>query len=256
MTGIGLALIANHKLSVQRDIVLNQVEPALHDALDLETALVNEETGVRGYIITAKPESLQPYYTGPWRRGTRLRQARRAGQDHRRDVDRRVQAVRAASQAWQLEFAQPALRKVHTGHSPVAANVKGKALFDALRVSLGRLQADSDQSDSTHARQQLEDDASFLQIVLLIAAALILGSRDRRGLSCCGGSSRARWRSWARSRAGRGAGISSKPVASPPARARSCELGGEIDAMRERIVRRAHRRRSRSPAARGSRRSS
>ena len=80
VTGIGLALIATHRLNVQRDIVLNQVEPALHDALDLEAALINEETGVRGYVITAKPEFLQPYYTGrPPRPALMASSASRAG---------------------------------------------------------------------------------------------------------------------------------------------------------------------------------
>ncbi len=176
VTGIGLALIATHKLSVQRDIVLNQVEPALHDALDLEAALVNEETGVRGYIITAKPEFLQPYYAGRAAEARTYGKLGKPGRITGVTLTGDVEAVRRRASAWQLEFTQPTLRKIHMGHPvSVTANVKGKVLFDALRAPLDRLQA-ALTNRLALAHQQLEDDANFLQIVLLIAAGLILGS--------------------------------------------------------------------------------
>jgi signal transduction histidine kinase len=235
ITGIGLALIANHKLSVQRDIVLNQVEPALHDALDLEAALVNEETGVRGYIITAKPEFLQPYYTG---RAAETRAYGKLGKPGRITgvtLTGDVHAVRARARAWRLEFAQPTLRKIHMSHSEsVAANVKGKALFDALRVPLDRLQATLN-NRLTLAHQQLENDASFLQLVLLVAAALILGSLIGAGYLL------RRIITRPLAELGReaelvGAGNFEEPVGAAAGPREIVRLGSEIDAMRERIV--------------------
>ncbi|MGA9876704.1 MAG: hypothetical protein WBQ21_12945, partial [Solirubrobacteraceae bacterium] len=52
VVGIGLALIANGRLDRERDFLLDQIGPARRTALDLENALINQETGVRGYVIT------------------------------------------------------------------------------------------------------------------------------------------------------------------------------------------------------------
>jgi signal transduction histidine kinase len=235
VTGIGLALIANHRLSEQRNIVLNQVEPALHDALDLEAALVNEETGVRGYIITAKPEFLQPYYTGRAAEARAYSKLGKPGRITGVTLTGDVQAVRKRARAWQLEFAQPTLRKINMGHTEsVAANVKGKALFDALRAPLDRLQA-ALSNRLALARQQLEDDANFLQIVLLVAAALILGSLIGAGyllrriitrpLAVLG-----------REAEQVSAGDFDKSVAIRHGPREVVQLGSEIDAMRRRIV--------------------
>ena len=38
--------------------------PARRTALALENALVNEETGVRGFALTGEPSFLEPYDTG------------------------------------------------------------------------------------------------------------------------------------------------------------------------------------------------
>jgi signal transduction histidine kinase len=235
VTGIGLALIANHRLSEQRNIVLNQVEPALHDALSLEDALVNEETGVRGYIITAKPEFLQPYYSGSAAEALAYSKLGKPGRITGVTLTGDVQAVRERARAWQVEFAQPTLRKIHMGHSEaVAANVKGKALFDALRVPLQRLQATLT-SRLTLARQQLEDDANFLQIVLLVAAALILGSLIGAGYLL------RRIITRPLAELGReaelvGAGNFEKPVGVAAGPREIVRLASEIDAMRRRIV--------------------
>jgi signal transduction histidine kinase len=236
VTGIGLALIANHRLSDQRRIVLEEVEPALHDALDLEAALVNEETGVRGYIITAKPEFLQPYNTGRVVEARAYSKLGKPGRISGVTLTADIQAVRSRATAWRLRFAQPVLHEVHANHAQtVAENVKGKALFDALRVPLDRLQADLT-SRLMLARQQLNDDASFLQIVLLVAAGLILGSVAGAGYLL------RRIITRPLSELGRDAkqvadGDFGKSVAISSGPREIVELGEEIDDMRRRIVR-------------------
>ncbi len=234
VTGVGLALIANHRLSEQRDIVLNQVEPAVHDVLDLEAALVNEETGVRGYIITAKPEFLQPYYAGLAAETGAYGKLEEPGRITGVTLTGDVQAIRARASAWQLQFVQPVLRKHMRHPESVAISLRGKALFDVLRAPLDRLQA----ALSTRlalAHQQLEADARFMQIVLLVAAALILGSLAGAGyllrriitrpLAALG-----------REAEQVAAGDFDKSVAIRDGPREVVQLGGEIDAMRHRIV--------------------
>ena len=43
---------------------MNSIQPAQAQAYRLQGALVNQETGVRGYGITGDPRFLQPYTSG------------------------------------------------------------------------------------------------------------------------------------------------------------------------------------------------
>jgi signal transduction histidine kinase len=236
VTGIGLALIANHKLTDQRLIVLEQIEPALHDALNLEIALVNEETGVRGYIITPRRDFLQPYEKGRAAEARAYSKLGKPGRISGVTLTADIQAVRSRATAWRLQFALPALRQAHTSRArTVAEDVKGKALFDALRVPLGRLQSDLT-GRLMLARRQLNDDANFLQIVLLVAAALIVGSVAGAGylLRRIITQPLAKLGEDAKQVA---AGDFDKSVTIRSGPREIVELGGEIDDMRRRIVR-------------------
>ncbi len=48
----------------RRRLLIDQIVPARLAALDLESALVNEETGVRGYVIARQASFLVPYQAG------------------------------------------------------------------------------------------------------------------------------------------------------------------------------------------------
>ena len=59
---VGIIALA-HQSSV-RDELVNRVQPAALAAQSLDTGLVNQETGVRGYELAAMPSFLQPYRLG------------------------------------------------------------------------------------------------------------------------------------------------------------------------------------------------
>src|SRR6516164_10751040 len=48
----------------QRDALLNRVEPAQAATLTLTTAMVDQETGIRGYELTGERRFLEPYNIG------------------------------------------------------------------------------------------------------------------------------------------------------------------------------------------------
>ena len=50
----------NHQL----DDVLDRASPMRAAGETLNTALVDQETGIRGYAISGKPENLKPYESG------------------------------------------------------------------------------------------------------------------------------------------------------------------------------------------------
>ena len=234
--GIGLALAANHRLTDQRRVVLDQLEPAKLAALNLETAVINEETGVRGYLLSGKAKSLEPYENGlrAEARAYRELERRARGGGAVRAAD--IEAVRARVQAWQLQFVAPILASIHAGNAgAVPPTLAGKGLFDAIRVSLAALQRNFS-SRVTNADQRLDDDASFLQTILLVAAALIVGSVIAAGFLLRQIITRplADLGREAQHVAG---GEFDKPVTTTGGAREIVELGGEIDGMRRRIVR-------------------
>ena len=236
VAGIGLALLANHRLSDQRRVVLNQVEPALLAALDLENALINEETGVRGYILSGKPQSLEPYEEGLNAEIEAYRKLETQGAEDGSKLAADVGAVRTHAQIWQHRFVAPNLRLTATGHTgSIPPNLAGKGLFAAVRKSLGRLRADLT-TRLARAHRQLDEDASFMQIVLLVAAGLILGSVIGAGFLLRRIITRP-LASLGREAEQVAAGDFVKPVAIAAGAREIVELGGEIDEMRMRIVR-------------------
>jgi len=123
-----------------RSELLNRLEPANLAAAQLATALVDQETGVRGYELAAQGQFLQPYEVGQQEAAaalTTLGRARVAGSLVA------LALVRERVAAWRSEIAQPAIRRVRPGHPSAKASVdavRGKTLFDRIRVALGLLQ--------------------------------------------------------------------------------------------------------------------
>jgi len=233
--GVGLALLANQKVGDQRHVVLEQVEPALLAALRLENALINEETGVRGYLLSDKAQSLEPYEKGRVTEAFAYRTLEQHDNVGGRTLGRDIKAVRVRARAWQQQFVVPVLRGTRTVHTGASTRTfAGKGLFDAVRTSLGRLQRDLTGRLAASERQ-LESDASFLKVVLLIAAALILGSVIGAGFLLRRIITRP-LAELGRDTEQVAAGDFAKPVAIGGAPREIVQLGEEIDAMRQRIV--------------------
>ncbi|MFD9127105.1 CHASE3 domain-containing protein [Kitasatospora sp. NPDC059571] len=123
------------------DRLVDRTSPALNAAGRLETALVDQESGVRGYGLTGRPEFLEPYT-----RGLALQQQTEAelrgvlAGDDRATADLTVLTAAAAS--WQRLAARPVVSA--PPGAPVAeaglnAN-DAKRSFDAIRTASTRFQ--------------------------------------------------------------------------------------------------------------------
>ncbi len=235
VVGIGLALLANGQVGRDRVLLLNQVGPARRTSLTLENALINQETGVRGYLITGETSFLEPYRQGlesEARAYTALRASEKAiGPTVTADVE----AVRARTQDWRRDYVASALKRTHqSAQRSFTADLEGKQLFDALRTSLGRLQSALEHEDS-QTRTKLESAADNLRALLILAAVLILGGVLSAGVLLRQTITRplARLGSEARRVAG-GEFATPLRIASGPREITA--VGTEIDAMRKRIV--------------------
>jgi signal transduction histidine kinase len=235
VVGIGLALLANGQLDRDRSLLLNRVGPARRAALSLENALVNEETGVRGYVLTGEPSSLEPYRTGLEDEAHAYEELHAGEGATGPAVAAEVETARAKAQRWRHEFVVPALAHARQStHRSIALNLKGKQFFDDLRTSLARLQSALGAKD-TQTRDKLESAASTLQFLLILAAALILGGVLGAGFVLRWAITRplALLGSEARRVAG---GEFDRPLTIATGPREIAEVGAEIDAMRERIV--------------------
>ena len=235
MVGIGVALIANAQQGRDRRFLLNQIGPAVRAALQLENALLNEETGVRGYVITGEPRFLEPY-----RRGL-ASEARAYGDLRKREravgpaVATEVELVRARAQTWRRELVAPVLAHTHQPtRRSVGEDVEGKQLFDTVRASLGRLHTALVRKN-LETRHQLNRAASTTQLLLVLAAVLILGGVLGAGFLLRWTITRPLARLGAEARRVAG-GEFAKPLAVAGGPREIAEVGAEIDAMRERIV--------------------
>ncbi len=235
VVGIGLALLASGQLGRDRRFLLDQVEPALRAALTLESALVNQETGVRGYALTGQPRFLEPYRGGlesEVRAYARLNASERTiGPALAADVE----TVRARAQIWKASFVAPTLAHGRRAESEsIAADVRGKHLFDDVRSGLSRLQSALLHRESS-TRAQLDSAASDLNFLLALAAALIVGGIVGAGFLLRRTITQPLERLG--SEAHRvAAGEFATPLAIAEGPREITEVGVEIDAMRERIV--------------------
>jgi signal transduction histidine kinase len=235
VVGIGLALIANGELTHNRNLLLERVGPARRAALSLENALLNEETGVRGYVITANRSSLAPFREGRREELKAYAQIRAQQQAVGPQLAAELTTVQARAETWRTEFVAPAVANPRlTARSASDGDLEGKQQFDALRASLATLRGVLEARD-TQARDALQSAADRLEVLLILAAVLILG-----GVLAAGFVLR-RTITWPLSRLGSEArrvagGEFDKPLQIAAGPREVAEVGAEIDAMRERIV--------------------
>jgi signal transduction histidine kinase len=232
--GVALAVTVNARLSDRRHVVLDQVEPALQASLRLENGLINQETGVRGFLLTGQRVFLQPFYSGltAEKRAYAALHAQALVAPSR--LSAKLEAVRTHAHAWREQFVEPALRDQRSDGRSLAVSKLGKTRFDGVRVALASLQGylAGKLADSHHA---LEADASELEDVLILAGGLIVFSVLLAGFLLRGIITRPLAR--LRGEAGRvAAGEFDAPLRSAGGAREIIDLSEQIDVMRRRIL--------------------
>jgi signal transduction histidine kinase len=168
----GLALAG---LGSTRSQVVARLDPASFQASQLEVALLNQETGVRGYALSGQRAFLQPYtlgLAGQRQALGRLRPLLAGLPAARADLGR----VLAKVSDWRAGYAIPVMSAVQaTGHAPASPGPqRGRADFDSIRAGLTAMQNNiSARQDA--ARTALADANDTLNVAFIaIAAGLLL----------------------------------------------------------------------------------
>ncbi|MFS8100647.1 CHASE3 domain-containing protein [Lentzea alba] len=173
MTAVAIAstVVSLNALSDARARSVDQVEPAARRASDLNRALLDEETGLRGFVLTAEEDFLQPYFDG---RTEELK----AADDVRAlvgDVNGRVGRIEETARQWRSQYAEPTIIGIRLSGpviTPAQETDRGKVLFDQLRSEVAALQADIGGLGRT-ARDDLSH-ASNVVLWLVIGMGVLL----------------------------------------------------------------------------------
>ncbi|MFF0570118.1 ATP-binding protein [Streptomyces sp. NPDC004041] len=124
------------RMSERTDELVDRIQPARSVSFQLQNALLDQETGVRGFALTGDRSFLEPYEAGRSAERERLAQARQlVGGDERLAKD--LDAVEAAAVRWRQDKAEPliaAVRQAGPSRSGATAQLQSsKSAFDDLR---------------------------------------------------------------------------------------------------------------------------
>jgi len=160
-------------LTARRLTLLDRIDPADAASLRLSGALVDEESGVRGFVIARREDFLEPYHRG------RVTEQEALGDLHRLatiaeldQVQEDTAAVRRAAETWRSEYAEPAVAAARSGGEPPSADL-GKQRFDAVRTALRAQQRDVDIARRA-ARKALDDAAADVKRLFIGSGVLII----------------------------------------------------------------------------------
>ena len=175
VAAIVVGAVTLNSLSDARGRVVSTLDPAALDSSQLYAALLNQETGLRGYLLSGQKAFLGPYALGLANQNSevgRLRLLLAGLPVARADLAR----VLAAADHWRSSYATPAIVRVAaTGKPLVSPDVaQGKAAFDSLRKPIGALQAYLS-AQRTAAVSALHTSVTVLNVIgITIAVALLL----------------------------------------------------------------------------------
>ncbi|MFG3615751.1 CHASE3 domain-containing protein [Nocardia sp. NPDC047654] len=163
------------------DRLLDKSLPAAAEAYKLQSALVDQETGLRGYGITADPQFLQPYRDGTRDEAQSVARLRELLADRQPLLDE-LDAVEQSAQRWRTEYAEPLVAGLTSGATrgiEPSTPSRGKPLFDELRT---RFEAQNngleaaiadDEEELAHTRTVRDAVLAGMVIAFLLTGVLL-----------------------------------------------------------------------------------
>lgn len=160
------------------DQLVDRLEPARTQTYRLQAALVNQETGVRGYAITADRQFLQPYTRGKRDEARAAAQLRELLADQPRLLAD-LKAVQREAADWRRAYAQPLVDEVTPGEPRDVAEAdaeRGKEVFDQIRTVWATQNADLAQAVED-GKDELDSSRTVRTVILgaMVVVFLLAG---------------------------------------------------------------------------------
>ncbi|MER7864329.1 ATP-binding protein [Amycolatopsis japonica] len=170
---LGSAIVAGAlaltNLTDSRARLLDVTGPQVLQSTSLSTAMLNQETGVRGYILAGRPEFLEPYRDGLRAQDAAVAELRRLGAVPGTAIGADLDRVLSAAATWRNTVIEPVLAGAPATGAQVDAS---KPLFDQVRAALSVLQ-NRLEADRLDAREDLSAAAEVLRAMLIVIALLL-----------------------------------------------------------------------------------
>ena len=182
-------LLLNRTDEVTRETTDN-IQPARVSAAQLQAALRDQETGVRGYLISADRQFLTPYYEGQHAEQVAAEDIRRR-LAHHADLLADLDAIETAAAAWRTDYAEPVIAGV-TPNAPNVVNAqtaeRGKTEFDHLRElfdaqNVHLLTARAHAADELNQVSNWRNGVLIAMVAMFCATATLLGILTRRAVT-------------------------------------------------------------------------
>ncbi|GFE83764.1 methyl-accepting chemotaxis protein [Steroidobacter agaridevorans] len=182
VVAILIALIGVATLSQNKQAEAQRTNIHTYDVIEqingLSDALINMETGARGFLLAGVDSFLEPLNQGRREFDNHFESAQSLAQDPR--VKEKLEALRAAQQDWLAHAIEPAIglrREVTTGDATMADIValereaRGKKGMDAMRVMIEEIRQ-IQQSLLEERAAVAEEARTFSNSVLVVGGAL------------------------------------------------------------------------------------
>jgi signal transduction histidine kinase len=189
LVAVGVSVLARvHVADAAREL-RDRALPARQATGELAAAYTDQETGLRGFLLTGDGAFLEPYDAGR-AHAERMRQELAEHLASDAGALAALRAVESAADAWHARAAGPAIAARQVGPLPEgelqAVAVTGKELFDDLRVELASLQqvtADrsAEQLAAVATSQRIANGvvAGAVGLALVVAAGSVLVLQHR-----------------------------------------------------------------------------
>jgi methyl-accepting chemotaxis protein len=161
MTSVSVVVYSSITSIIDASKWVNHTYEVIRTGEDVSSAMVDMETGQRGFMVTGKDEYLEPYNSGNTRFDRLIKKGQGLTSDNPAQVKRWKEVAELKTQ-WLQEVAHPeieARRQVSLGANAIAnfktisARTVGKDIFDGIRGVLANLEAKFQQSNSTQGTQ-------------------------------------------------------------------------------------------------------
>ncbi|MFJ4922771.1 ATP-binding protein [Streptomyces sp. NPDC088725] len=185
LSGCGAWIFA-HSTAINGRLV-DRSTPALIASAQLESALVNQETGIRGYGMTGRDEFLAPYRDGLTRQKKTTQQLEKLVSEGT-TAAKDLAEVRKRAAFWQSTIARPIAASSEPVPFATAHAEDGKRAFDFVREAVAtqqlHLQAERDlaRADLQHVRALRNWTFSAMALVILALTGLVFAGL-RRGVT-------------------------------------------------------------------------
>ncbi|MET8305823.1 CHASE3 domain-containing protein [Micromonospora sp. NPDC005173] len=158
----------------QIDAILNKTGPLRVQAQELLNAVLDQETGVRGYAVSGDPADLEPYRAGLDQEKDLVASMRTLLDDYPQ-IGQELRTVEERAEQWRQVVAEPVITTTDqrgTTAGQALVNDQARQQFDQVRSAVGDLQ-----QEILTAREEAAAavrSSSNVLVVLLIIAALVV----------------------------------------------------------------------------------